>query len=132
MKPRDVMNRLNEQLPEGLRVLNCQLWSRNAAFNKNGYRTYEIRLSHDSFDKVHLDAFIRQEEWTLQRTNRKGHTATLDLKETITDMDLQSSNQMKIKIKIVPGKTPRPIDVLSSVFHLSEVSVKQARIIKVE
>jgi hypothetical protein len=126
------MNRLNEQLPEGLRVLNCQLWSRKAAHNKNGCRTYEIRLSHDSFDNGRLDAFIQQEEWTLQRTNRKGNTATLDLKDAITDMELQSSKQLKMKIKIVPGKTPRPVDVLSSVFHLSEVSVKKARIIKVE
>ncbi|HIJ54685.1 MAG TPA: TIGR03960 family B12-binding radical SAM protein [Deltaproteobacteria bacterium] len=130
MKPRDVMKRLNDNLPEGLSILNCQLWTRKSAKDLNGSRTYEIMLPHDSFDKTRLDDFIQQKAWLLQRVNRKGRTAEIDLKQIVTDIDLHSSNGLKMVMKTVPGKTPRPIEVLASVFNLPEESAKQARIIK--
>ena len=64
--------------------------------------------------------------------NRKGNTAEIDLKQIVTGIDLHSSKRLKMVIRIVPGKTLRPIEVLASVFNLPEESVKQARIIKVE
>ncbi len=131
MKPRDVMKRLNDHLPEGLSILSCQLWVRKSAKDPNGCRTYDIMLPHDSFDKARLDGFIQQKEWMLQRVARKGSTKEIDLKQIVTDINLHSSNRLKMVIRIVPGKTPRPIEVLASVFNLPEESVKQARIVKV-
>jgi len=131
MKPRDVMKRLNDQLPEGISALDCQLWARKSVNDRNGRRTYEITLLHDSFEKARLDDFIQQKEWMLQRVNRKGSTAEIDLKQIVTDIDLHSSKRLKMVIRIVPGKTPRPIEVLASVFNLPEESVKQARIVKI-
>jgi radical SAM-linked protein len=130
LKPRDVVKRLNDHLPEGLSALNCQLWARKSANDRNGRRTYEIILLHDSFEKARLDDFIQQKEWMLQRVNRKGSTAEIDLKQIVAGIDLHSSKRLKMVIRIVPGKTPRPIEVLASVFNLPEESVKQARIIK--
>ena len=123
---------MNKHLPEGLNILNCRLWTRRSANDRNGRRTYEIVLAHDTFNEVRLDDFIRQKEWMLQRVNRKGRSSEIDLKQIVTDIDLRSSKCLKMIIRKVPGKTPRPSEVLGSIFNLREESVKQARIIKMD
>ncbi len=134
MKPGDVMKQLNERLPEGLNVLNCQLWTRKqkSIKDQNAHRAYEISLNYGFFDKVRLNDFLERKEWILQRKDRKGRDTEIDLKQIVTVLDLNSSNDLKMVIKAVPGKTPRPFEVLASVFNLSEEAAKQARITKVE
>jgi radical SAM-linked protein len=129
-RPQDVRVALNDQLPAGLEISDCQLAPKKAqALSRKSIR-YRVALQEALFDKARLNDFNESSDFYITLTHRKGKLKKLDLKDIVINSELIDAGHLELTLQSEPGKTVRPFDVLRHIFGLSDTQVKQARIIK--
>ncbi|MCD6273310.1 MAG: TIGR03960 family B12-binding radical SAM protein [Deltaproteobacteria bacterium] len=130
IKPMDVMNNLNRQLPEGLLVHNCVLASSRPDREENNHTTYMISLQSGSFDKKKSDYFFNLPELIITKKNRKGKEKKIDLKESVSAIDILEPSRLKMALKTGAGKTVRPLEVIKNIFSIPDQEIKLASVTK--
>jgi hypothetical protein len=78
-----------------------------------------------------MASFVKNSEFIVTRTNRKGKTSQFDLKEMVIKITMLSSNRLEMTLRSEPGKTVRPFEVLEHIFELSKEEIKQAAVVKI-
>ena len=129
-RPDDLLRRLGAELPEGLRLHDCQIAAAPSKAGKERLETYEITLLENAFDVEKIEQFRSSPEVKMVRRNRKGKTMEIDLKQTISEMELLTPDRIKMVLSIKSGMTVRPGLVIAEIFNLKEADVKAARILK--
>ncbi len=129
-KPQAIIKGLNEHLPKGLAVHECQLAPGKSARKAAESATYRVAIKDGFFDEKKLQSFLQRHEYILTRVNRKGKLKTLDLKDIVLKIDLLDPCRLQVTLKSEPGKTVRPFEVITNVFGLPEEQVKQASVVK--
>ncbi len=130
VRPRDVKAALNEQLPAGLDIIDCQLAPKKAPAPLRKRTHYRVTLQAGHFDKSRLSDFNQRSNFNIMLTRRKGKLKKIDLKDIVINSELFDPHHLEMTLQSEPGKTVRPFDVLRHIFELSDAQVKQARIIK--
>lgn len=130
ISPKKITDGLNEHLPEGLKVVDCQFTP-----NKKSYQTptaidYEIVLKEDEIDEKRITSFLDANSFIIERINKKGKKRQFDLKELVVFIKKTGDYSLKIRVKNEQGKMLRPGDILKAVLGFSEEEVKLARIVK--
>ena len=92
--------------------------------------TYRVTLKNSFFDPASLDLFHDREQWVVYRKTKKGKTKSIDLKEMVDRIHIESEDVLELSILSEPGKTIRPAEVITHIFDLPEAVVKSARIVK--
>ena len=131
-RPRDVKAALNDQLPAGLEILDCQLAGKKAPAAPGKRVRYRVALQEALFDKARLNAFRESPDFYITLTPRKGKLKKIDLKDIVVNSELPDPRHLEMTLLSEPGKTVRPFDVLRHIFDLSDAQVKQARILKLK
>ena len=129
-RPQDVKTALNDQLPAGLEILDCQLAPKKAPAPLRKRVRYRVALQEALFDKTRLKAFNQSSDFYITLTHRKGKLKKIDLKDIVVNSELFDSGHLELTLQSEPGKTVRPFDVLRHIFELSDAQVKQATITK--
>ena len=129
-KAQSILERLNQQLPEGLRVIDCQPAASRSLRNNLTAALYMVTKKDGFFDEKELITFNNSTEVIYRRTNRKGKTKEFDLKELVLNIELLAPDRLQMTLRTEPGKTVRPPEVLSSIFSLPANKIKQAQIVK--
>ena len=129
-KAQSVLDRLNQQLPEGLRVIDCQPAASRSLCNNLTAAMYMVTNKDGVFDEKELIRFNNSPEVLCRRTNRKGKTKELDLKALVLNIELLAPDRLQMTLRTEPGKTVRPPEVLSRIFSLPAKTIKQAQIVK--
>jgi radical SAM-linked protein len=124
-------DRLNEQLPDGLVVNECRCLREPPERAANKAVTYEITLSREVFDDQRLRDFEKSAHLVIVRSNGKGVSKRVDLREAVIDVERLNAKQLRLKIVQEPGKTVRPAEFLQHVFEFEANDVKTARVLKV-
>ena len=130
VKPDAVTTALNNHLPEGLSVKDCQISSSKPAVKQQKSATYLVELKDGCFDKQKLSDFIKSSDFVQTRVNRKGKLKKIDFKDLVLKINLTGHCRMMIRLMSEPGKTARPFEIIKGIFNLSEEIIKQATIIK--
>ena len=130
LKAQSILERLNQQLPEGLRIIDCQPAASRALRNKLNAALYIVTNKDGFFDEKELISFKNSPEVICTRTNRKGKTKALDLKELVLNIELLAPDRLQMTLRTEPGKTVRPPEVLGCIFSLPANTIKQAQIVK--
>lgn len=130
IKPDAVITGLNNHLPEGLLVKDCQISPSKPAIKQQKSATYLVELQEGCFDKQKLDGFIKSSDFLQTRVNRKGKLKKIDFKDLVLKINLTDPCRMIIRLRSEPGRTARPFEIIKGVFNLSEETIKQATIIK--
>ncbi len=130
INPMDVMNNLNRQLPEGLLVHNCVLASSRPDRDENNHTTYMISLQSGSFDKKKSDYFFNLPELIITKKNRKGREKKIDLKESVSAIEILEPSRLKMTLKTGTGKTVRPLEVIKNIFSIPDQEIKLASVTK--
>jgi radical SAM family uncharacterized protein/radical SAM-linked protein len=125
-----LVERLNQELPAGLFVKGCSLLSKKRAAGRQNVNQYVVTLHEGIFEKGRLDWFAQQASVPITRTNKKGHSKTIDLKEFVFRVAFLRQNCLSLGIRQVNGKMLRPAEFLSRVFELSDEVIKKAIVIK--
>jgi radical SAM family uncharacterized protein/radical SAM-linked protein len=130
IKAQSFLERLNQQLPEGLRVIDCQPAASRPLRNNLTAALYMVTSKDGFFDEKELITFNNSPEVLYRRTNRKGKTKEFDLKELVLNIELLAPDRLQMTLRTEPGKTVRPPEVLSRIFSLPANKIKQAQIVK--
>jgi radical SAM family uncharacterized protein/radical SAM-linked protein len=132
IRPQDVMTALNHQLPAGLEITDCQLASKKAPASLSKRLRYRVVLQEALFDEARLNAFNQSPHFYITLTRRKGKLKKIDLKDIVISGEFFDSSHLELTLLSEPGNTVRPFDVLRHIFGLSDIQVKQARIVKLD
>jgi radical SAM family uncharacterized protein/radical SAM-linked protein len=130
VEPRAVVENLNKQLPEGLRIIDCRPAPKNPSYKTFKPANYTITLKDGGFDEEKVSNFLNRTEYIFSRSNRKGKSKTIDLKEMVFNLTLPAPNMLKMSLKTEPGNTIRPFEVLEKIFGLPEEEIRLAEIVK--
>ncbi len=130
VKPDAMITALNNYLPEGLLVKDCQISPSKPAIRQQKSATYLVELKEGHFDKQKLNDFIKSSDFVQIRVNRKGKSKKIDFKDLVLNIKLTSSRGMMIRLRSEPGRMARPFEIIKGIFNLSEEIIKQATIIK--
>ncbi len=131
VKPHGLVDALNAELPRGLRATGCAIAPGKASRKVPTSAAYLVRPGGAAFDGGALEAFKAMEAFTFERTNKKGKIRVIDLREMVLEIDLLDSGALQMVLKIEPGKTVRPHEVLTRIFSLPEGEVNTTRVVKV-
>ncbi|MEA3280943.1 MAG: DUF2344 domain-containing protein, partial [Thermodesulfobacteriota bacterium] len=91
---------------------------------------YVVTIKAGSFDENAFKAFNDSAEFMYTRSNRKGKTKRIDLKDWILKIDMITQCKIQMTIKSEQGRTVRPFDVIKGIFRLPEEELKQAKVVK--
>ncbi len=128
--PESVFEGLKDHLPEGLDVRACRIAPPKSERKPPEETSYRITLRETEFESERLRGFEARPAHILTRTTIKGRTRTIDLKETVLEIRMESDRGLHLRLKMIPGKTVRPSEVLREIFGLNEETVKRAFILK--
>jgi radical SAM family uncharacterized protein/radical SAM-linked protein len=128
--PRQMMDKLNQALPEGLTVTRWDIaLSKKEAVVRGSIR-YKIQLKTGGFERSRLEAFLASETVVKNRVNKKGIMALVNYKEHVEHLELGGDDLLVLTIRSGQPQTLRPSEILAAVFDLSEDAIKTARIVK--
>jgi radical SAM-linked protein len=126
----ELVQKLNQELPEGLLINGCEMAGSGKATQQDPIDHYTVTLKEGVFDTHRLAWFAESTSLEYPYTNKKGLTGTIDLKESILDIALVKPNSIELTIQNQGGKRVRPTMVLEHVFALPAEDIKKALIIK--
>jgi len=126
-----IPNTLNEFLPPGLYITEG-IWSDTSTEHKTPHSIgYLVEVYETTFEKRKRDSFMKTTSFIISYKKRKGKIETLDLKEMVIEMILLSPHKLQITLRLVPGKTLRPREIIGYVFDISEGELKTSKVIKI-
>ncbi|MBI5593690.1 MAG: TIGR03960 family B12-binding radical SAM protein [Deltaproteobacteria bacterium] len=127
---RQMMDRLNQALPEGLAVTRWEIApSKKEAVACESIR-YRVQLKTGGFERSRIETFLESEAVIKNRINRKGIMTLVNYKEHVEHLELDEDDHLVLTIRSGKQQTVRPAEILTAVFDLSEDAIKTARIVK--
>ncbi len=111
--PRVLMEKLNNQLPEGLKVISVEMVHGKRGFKKENKKCYYVHVPSKDESSVQkaLDEYHDREHWPLV-VERKGKSFGLDLKEGVIKIDLVDWSRLPENIREVWGVSGSgPLDI---------------------
>jgi len=131
IEPKEVVQRLNKQLPAGLEILECsEAESKNNKNRQNGF-AYRVRIKDFDFDKNNIKKFKDQKEVVIERLNKKGKVNKINLKNVVLDFKLTSKKEIEFILKPDNGKIVRPYEILKKIFNFTDEQSKKALVVKI-
>ncbi len=128
--PASLLERVNEQLPDGLKITACIPGLDRSRPQKLDQCHYTVKLKKGTFSEFKLRDFLRSSTWAFTKTDRKGRVKTIDLKHAVTELRLLSPQTAKMTLNVSSGGHVRCSEALGDIFGLSDRSLKLATIIK--
>ncbi len=128
----DVKDAMNQQLPAGVRIIDCRSRSEAKKMNFGTNQRFSIRLVETKFDPGILETFELSDTWPYVRTNRKGSEHRIDLKQSLDRMILEGGNTLVYDIASDSQFTIRPADILKGVFNLPVDLLQGAKVVKLD
>ena len=125
----ELTSSLNRELPPGLFVDGCRRIFPDMRLRDKGTISYRI-IAGETFEEAAIAAFSEASEWMVERTTKKGRIKKINLKDTVLSMIKTGPASLRMTLKTEQGPSVRPADVIQSVFHLPESTIRTAEIIK--
>lgn len=130
IKPMEIIHNLNQQLPAGITIHNCTLVSGKSNKKADQQKQYLISLQTGAFNKKEIDLFLNLTELIITKQNRKGKERKIDLKKSVSEIEILESKKLKLTLKSGEGKTVRPLEVIKNIFSISKQDLDFASITK--
>ena len=128
---KEVMDLINGQLPEGLRIIDCRLrpsGKSNAATRTQNFRVHVVEGK--PIDTRYLNRFWRSERWIYRRENRKGRKIEFDLRKQVKRLELEDDKTLYMQIRSDAVHLLRAADVLCGIFQIRKEQLPMLRMVK--
>jgi radical SAM family uncharacterized protein/radical SAM-linked protein len=125
-----VTGRINAELPDGLRIVQCSVAATKARRPKARARCYRVVARDGLFSRSAIAAFEKKESWVINRVRPKKKAQQIDLKKAVYHLDLTSSGTLEMVLAAGPGCTVRPTEILGEIFGLTETEIRTSGIVK--
>jgi radical SAM family uncharacterized protein/radical SAM-linked protein len=125
-----LVERLEKQLPPGLRIVGCRPHAKTKAKAKSALDRYRVFVEHTAKGAESLARFHNQEQWPFVRDNRKGRRHETDLKNCVRILQWTDVNTLYLEIYRNECFTIRPADILRDVLQKPEDTISFVRVLK--
>ncbi len=125
--PQQVEDAVNPALPQGLRIAAGRLQELGEGLSEPDEVTYLVK-SQTALDPACLKAFREAEVASLVRVTPKGERA-IDLKAAVKELDM-AERGIRLTVARAGGR-PKPAEILTEVFGLSQEDALAARALKI-
>lgn len=129
-QPDLIVRILKEQLPEGLSIIDCKEYVPVAGESSPKTYSYEVSLRSGSFCAESLKSYEMNPNIEIERINKKGKRKSLNLKELVKTIKIESHDRLEMALSSESGNMVRPFEVLKKIFPLTDEEIKMARIVK--
>jgi radical SAM-linked protein len=126
----ELASRLQIQLPEGFGVLSCTRRNTSPKARPEALLTYHVELKDGIFNATDLEWFSDQPVLRIDKTNKKGKHVAVDLKKSVTGIELIDDRHALISLTRYSSQLIRPAQILKTVFKKSEQEITAAIITK--
>jgi len=125
----ELIRRLNRQLPEGLKVIDCRQPGPPHKSAEPARMRYRVKLDAE-VESVRIERFLSMPECIVEKVNRKGKTTRSDLRAAVVELRQVQPGVLDICLQSGSGKIHRPQDILVHGLLLDPEAVRLARIRK--
>ena len=130
IEPEDIIKGLNNHLPPGIVIHDCQIEPSFGGKNDNKSTRYQIVLRDEVFKKSELERFRKGSELIVNRLNRKGKLKKINLKDMVETIQLLSPEKLEIILRSKKGSMVRPMEAVLNIFTVSDQTLRQAKVVK--
>lgn len=130
IEPEDIIKGLNNHLPPGILIHDCQIEPSSGGKNDNKSIRYQIVLRDEVFKKSELERFRERNELIVSRLNRKGKLKKINIKDMVESIQLLSPEKLEIILESKGGNMMRPMEAVLNIFTVSEQTLRQAKVVK--
>ncbi|MFZ0240752.1 MAG: TIGR03960 family B12-binding radical SAM protein [Desulfobacterales bacterium] len=124
-----IIERLNDQLPDGLRVVDGRFLTAKYRRPEALLTTYRLTADADHFHKEKVESFFNRPTWPVDRTNHKGKVRHIDLRQVVSAIERVSTTEVILTLRSSGGGV-RPNDVVGDIFAIPAAGVARLRVIK--
>ncbi len=121
--------RLNAQLPHGIRVLRIQGLSSGSRKAKLKKSRYTVFLNGVNLKKEDLEDFLASSEFPIGKSHRRG-PRVVDARSLVETMHLLRPNRVTLTVRHGNGPQLKPAEIVKGVFHLEDAQLEGIRILK--
>ena len=122
------IERLNKELPSGIKVLFMEEISIKASLPKTKESYFHININ-GSFNKEELDRFLRLKTCLVIKKHRN-RDRTVDIRSIVKTMNLLSKTEIELVLRHEEGQGIKPAEVIKKVFAISDSQMEGMRILK--
>lgn len=126
----EVREKLNKQLPDGLKIMDVILAPIKNREPKEVVLNYLIDLKDGFFDEDKLLNYFSETPPRIVKRNKKGKERIIDFSCGIRKMAMESSKRLSVAILKQTGNFIRPADILSYIFEFNDEIIQTARVKK--
>ncbi len=130
IEPEDIIKGLNDHLPPGILIHDCQIEPSSAGKNDNKSTRYQIVLRDEVFKKSELERFREKNELIVSRLTRKGKLKKINIKDMVESIQLLSPEKLEITLESKRGSMMRPMEAVLNIFTVSKQTLRQAKVVK--
>jgi len=130
IEPEEIIESLNNHLPPGIAIHECQFEPSSGEKNDNKSTRYQIVLRDAVFKKSDLERFCKRNDLIVNRLNRKGKLKKINIKDMVETIQLLSPEKLEITLGSKKGSMVRPMEALLNIFTVSEQTLRQAKVVK--
>jgi hypothetical protein len=123
---------MNDHLPDGIQILNCQLRSEAKKERALQAQRFSIQVNNQDLDFKILDAFKNSVTWPYERTNHKGRRHYIDLKSAVQHIILRGKNTLVYDTAAQSQHTIRPTDIMVGIFKMPVDALRGAKVVKLD
>lgn len=131
LPPEIILEKLNQQLPEGLLINACSNFSKNKQPLDITSR-YILKFSEAALDPEKVDQFMNLSEFIVKDLSKKGKIRETDIRKSVQEFSFIDPCTIKIILKPYNTRNVRPTEILTKYFELDETIIKTARIKKLK
>ncbi|MDY7033462.1 MAG: TIGR03960 family B12-binding radical SAM protein [Thermodesulfobacteriota bacterium] len=141
MRPNDIKESLNKQIPKGIRILHGwgiplksspisdNMRKINYLVSANG-QALDVPLNEGALQNA-IQSFLGKESFPVIQKKKKG-TKKVDLRSIIDDLKLKDNLTIEFNLQFGMANKIKPFDMVKGILNLNEKEVKLLRILRIE
>lgn len=124
-----LVDRLNQALPPGLKILQATLLPGRLAPPRFENAVYRVASEEPVFQGPAADLFLTRETFPVTR-KRPREERQIDLRPQVAKLEVTDPRHLELHLKIMEKDNLRAVDALAAVFSLNESQTRSLRILK--
>jgi radical SAM family uncharacterized protein/radical SAM-linked protein len=129
LDPNEVREKLNEQLPSGIRITSVEEVTRGRKAPRAIESTFLITVSGADLDTEALERFMGSRDFILAKRGKNGEKR-INIRPAVKEMQLVSSETVRVTIAHADGPELRPTEIIGGVFNLNDNRDAPLRVLK--
>jgi len=123
--------RLNGQLPDGIRVNFIEDISIEANGANLTESHFQVTINNLKIDKIHIKNFLDSDSFPIIKKAKKGERE-VNARSIVKDITYTPPNTLYLVMKHIQGPEIKPMQIIQEIFHLKDQDMEGIKILKIK